>query len=261
MLVQGPGSSLFVPPAQISANADVPTRNYTLRGRSGEAGQLDAHGGLSLRKLVAIAGFDPDQVGFVTVPRADGTTAYLPGAYLSEPPPFPEGPALVWVDANSTHFFRPVIGPEDVNAGDNIAADGGEALPIGVHEGALLEVGASASQSAPDSGQAIRLSASASGALPGEQLSYQWSFGDGTGDEGKAVSHAFSGSGTFEVTVTVVGDRDSGGQSSPLAILVGDPPHAQVTGSTSKPGERHGGRPAGAGGGTGAGRGTGTGDG
>ena len=53
----------------------------------------------------------------------------------------------------------------------------------------------------------IRLDASASFDLDGEIVDYLWSFGDGTTDEGKIVSHAFSETGSqVEITLTVVDD-------------------------------------------------------
>src|SRR5262249_35425686 len=163
---------------------------------------------------ISLAGVDPDGIGYLTVPRADGTTAYLPSSDFADPPPFPEGPALVWVDVNSTHFFRPVLNSEEANAADNIASVGGEALQIGIHDGALLRVEGKASPASPDAKESVTFSASAERPLAGEKLSFRWSFGDGSSAEGATVRHAFQGTGTYQVTVAARGSMESGGESA-----------------------------------------------
>jgi hypothetical protein len=234
ILVERPGGATFVTPQQIKGKADVPPRTYTLRARPGEAGQQDTHGGLSARRLIELVGLDPDGIGYLTVARADGTTLYLPGADFSDPPPFPEGPALVWIDADSTHFFRPLLDAEDSNAADNVATAGGEALVVGVHDGALLQVQAGGAPTDPAPGRSVAFSASAGGALPGEQLSFRWDFGDGSAAEGAQASHAFMATGTYDVTVAVSGDRESGGVSAPVPVVVGDPPERGGAGASKR---------------------------
>lgn len=256
MLVSLPhGGSTFVGEGQIRSEADVtPARPYTLRAEQGEAGEQVSHAGLSVRRLVSLAGANPDDFGYLTVPRADGTTAYLAASDFAEPPPFAEGPALVWVDANSTHFFRPVLEPGEANAADNIATPGGEALQLGVHDGNLLKVVALASSRSPGVGEAVHLSATAGGALPAEAVAFQWRFGDGTSAAGAGADHSFAAAGTYEVTVTATGSEESGGESAPVQIVVGDPPQRARTGA----GPDAGAKPHGANGrGGGAGEGSG----
>jgi hypothetical protein len=255
------GGADFVGASQIAGGGDVAPRTYTLRARPGEPGEQITHGGLSVRGLLRIAGLDPDRIGFVTVPRADGTTAYLPGSDFAEPPPFPEGPALVWVDSNATHLFRPVLGPEDANAADNIATPGGEALALRVSDGALLSVRAEADPDKASVGQRVSFSAAASGALGGEAISYRWDFGEGAGAEGQRVSHAFEAPGSYEVAVTASGSRESGGVSEPLAIVVGNPPEAGGAGASPRHQSHSAGTPHGTSGRGGAGHGGGAGSG
>lgn len=195
-----------------------------MRAHPGEAGETFARHGVSLRRLVTLAGSDPGAIGYVVVPRPDGTSAYLPGADLAEPPPFENGlPVLVSADSGCIRFLRPATGPEDANAEDNFASCGAP-LTIGVRDGNVLTVRASASDSAPTAGETVRFEAVAEGAKPGEAISgYRWSFGDGTGGEGAVVTHAFAAEGSYKVTVVATGSAESGGEAVPLVIVVGSP--------------------------------------
>ena len=210
MVVNLPGSGQQLVSAEAIRGGSTSHGSYTLRARAGEAGQPETRPGMTVRAVIELAAGDPDASGFLTVPRADGSTAYLPLTDFSEPPPFPEGPALIAVDQASIRFFRPLFEPSnlnEVNAEDNIATTSGEALTIGIREGNLLTVQASASPSSADAGQVVRFGASASGAKEGESVSFRWSFGDGATAEGATVTHAFGGSGTYEARVTAVGSE------------------------------------------------------
>ena len=197
---------------------------YAVRARPGEAGESFTRLGVSLRRLVAESGADPEAIGYVVVPRPDGTDAYLPGADLAEPPPFEGGlPVLVSADSGCIRFLRPATGPEDANGEDNIASCGAS-LTIGVRDGNLLTVRASASDPTPDAAETVSFEATAEGAKAGETIEgYRWSFGDGTSAEGAAVAHAFTAAGSYKVTVTASGSEESGGESAPLTIVVGNP--------------------------------------
>jgi PKD domain len=247
VLVTGPGvTKQFIEASELAATAPGGTNGalpYTLRANPGEAGELINRGGMPVREVITKSGADPDTPGYFTVPRPDGTTAYLPGADLSEPPPFPQGPALISVDVNSTHFFRPVTAdPNDVNAEDNIATPAGEALTIGLHDGNILTVQAVAAPTSIQSGQAVQFYGGSSGGKSGEVISYRWSFGDGGSAEGPSVSHTFSGSGTYAVRVTATGSAESGGESGPVEVVVGNPPTTPKPGAAptkAKPKQKH----------------------
>lgn len=67
----------------------------------------------------------------------------------------------------------------------------------------------------------VAFDASGSSDPLGEQLSYQWSFGDGSNDKGAAVTHAYTATGTFTATLTV--STPSGRtSSSTVPITVAD---------------------------------------
>ena len=231
MLIGYPGAEVFISKGQIAEQADVPPTGYTLRSSPGTSGQVDTHSGLSVRKLIRIAGSNPDRLGFLTVPRPDGTTLYMPGSDFGASPPFPEGPVLVWVDSDSTHFFRPVLNAGDANAADNIATVSGAPLPIGLHAGNLLTVQAQASKTSVRTGEAVSLSADVNGERPGEDLSYRWTLGDGSSGGGRSTKHVFARQGSYRIFVSVTGSLDSGGESQPVTVVVGKPKKTGHTGS------------------------------
>ncbi|MBS1888951.1 MAG: PKD domain-containing protein [Actinobacteria bacterium] len=231
VLVSGPGGAQgFVTEAAIRAATPAESTIYLLRATAGEAGTPTPRRGMPVLAALEASGVPLAGAGYLTVPRPDGSAAYLPMADLAEPSPAFEGgkPALVSIDATSTRFFRPLIAanPNDVNATDNIATVSGEALALGVHRGDILEVHASASPPSTRSGTPVQLTATAAGGLPGESFAYAWNFGDGTGAAGAATSHTFTGSGTFTVRVTVTGTDESGGEAT-IPIVVGTPPTTQ----------------------------------
>ena len=236
------GRLAFIPLSQIRQEADVPETAYTLR--SAGSTQTNDHAGLSLRKLLVLAGANPDTVGFVSVKRPDGTTAFLQGRDLAEPSPFPEGPALVWVDGETSRFFRPVRNESDVNAADNIGTEPGQPLIVEVHGGPLLSVTATATPTDTTAGATVAFSAHATGEAQSSPLRYTWTFDDGTHGHGASVSHAYKLSGGYNAFVTVRGADDSGGASPTIHVVVGNPPKgpaARAGGGTTKRGAPGGG--------------------
>jgi len=91
-------------------------------------------------------------------------------------------------------------------------------------------------------GHPTQCNAEKSSAPPGQALTYEWSFGDGTPDgEGKLVNHTYAAEGSYTVTLTV---RDAKGESSSLSR----PVHIEHETTTSTPGS------GGSGGGSGGGQ-------
>lgn len=209
-----------------------------LRARPGETPQQNGCHGLPVQAALEQVGV-VEPFGFLTIPRPNGTTAYLPAPDFVEPTKVFEGqtPPLFYVDRPSTHFWRPPLlgDPNDVNAEDNIATVSGEALVVGVHYGQMLKVEVTASTTSTDAGSAVQFEASASGGPPEEEIAYRWTFGDGTVAEGPTPSHTFGGSGTYLVRVTAVGNEDSGGESGPVDIVVGNPPTTAQPGAAKTP--------------------------
>jgi PKD repeat protein len=217
----------------------VITEQFPVRARPGESPEATSHRGLpagvALREYAGVESF-----GYLTIPRPTGTVAYIPGSAFVEPtsPEFEGGLlALFSYNEGSTRFVRPAFAGDsgDVNAEDSIATVTGESLVVGVHEGAIVKVGASASTTSTDAGSAVGFTATASGGEPGERFSFEWRFGDGATATGESVSHTFTGSGVYEVRVVAVGTDESGGESGPLSVVVGNPPTAVQSGATPTP--------------------------
>lgn len=219
------------------ANGFTEGANYVLRSHPGEAGIEIAPPGVPVETAIAAAGQNLRDFGYLTVPRQNGTKAYVPAADFAEPSSVFEGgkPALLYADSGTVRFFRPVTSdPNDVNAEDNIVTVGGESLAIGLHHGQVLTVKGSASPSSTQSGQAVQFAASVEPDT-GEAITYHWSFGDGEIADGQSVSHTYTGSGTFEARVTATGSAESGGESDSVAVVVGKPPAAPQTGAAPTP--------------------------
>ena len=216
------GRASVVDEAELAASADVPALPYTIRSDDGST-RTETRGGVSIRTVIALAGGDPDTTSGVSVERPGGGEVTLAGPDLADPSPFPEGPALVWVQDGAAGFLRPVRDEADVNAPDLITGPAGGNLTVTVQSGALLEVLAGADDEKVKPGRRVRFWASASGVDPGERLTYRWHFDDGTEAEGENVRHAFRKPGRYRVYVTVSRGGRSGGASPVITITVGDP--------------------------------------
>jgi hypothetical protein len=235
----GPGVDFLVGAKTISVSgdeitgaADVQGATYTLKA-PGAPGQQIQLTGLSIHGLLELAGFDPDTIQSVQIAHPDGTETDLSQADISATPPFPEGPPLVLEKGSSTVFFRPITGPGDDNAADEVASPAGAPLDITVQISAQLTVTASATPSRAGVGQDVTFSAQAADLPPGAQATYDWSFGDGTTASGAVVSHAYAVIGQYAaaVNVTVAASLGSAGASQVLTVVVGNPRKAKVAGA------------------------------
>jgi PKD domain len=261
VVVHLPGQTVYISGDRIQQQADVPPTNYTLRSAAGS--ETDSHSGLSIRKLIALAGGNPDQLGFLRIQRPDGSFAFLTHADLADPPDFQEGPALVFMDGDTAHFFRPVRSDTDVNAADNVATVAGKPLVMSAHTGDLIAVKAKADPKTTKATQDVSFSATVSGPHRNDQLQYSWHFDDGTVGHGPNPTHAFAQEGGYNVFVTVAGDADSGGASDTIHVTVGKPPSGSgdQSGGGSTDENAPGGGPVSGGGGGNSGSGGGGGGG
>jgi hypothetical protein len=223
IVVRLAGTVRHFSPEEIDAAVDRPAGSYLLRAPGTIADPVAHPPALSMRRLVALAGGSPDALSFVSIERPNGTLAVLQRADLADPPPFPDGPPIVWMDAGGTRYLRPLRNRSDVNATDNIDITGGD-LAVRVHQGPLLDVRARADRRALPAGDPVTLSAEVIGSARGRGLRFEWTFGDGSRSSGPAVRHRYRSPGVYEAFVTVGGVDDSGGSSAPLLIRVGEPP-------------------------------------
>jgi hypothetical protein len=221
ILVRLPGGERHLSPEDVAAAVDRPAGTYLLRA-AGTSAEAVAHPpALSVRRLVTLAGASPDALTFVTIERPNGSLALLGRADLTDPPPFPDGPPIVWMDAGGARYLRPLRGPDDVNGADNVDITGGD-LVVRAHQGPLLVVSANADRRTVAAGAGVHLTAEiVSGAAPGQTFAFAWRFGDGAAASGPAVRHVFAAPGVYEAVVTVSGGDDSGGSSAPVRIRVG----------------------------------------
>lgn len=266
VVIHADGQDLTVTTGELENGYDVRDRDYALRSQDGhEEPLLHITAAASVRRVLDLAGVNPDSVGFVETRRGDGTYATLDRADVSSSPPFADGPPVVFVDGPSIRYLRPVRGQTDSNASDNLATQTGAPLELTVHSGNLLDVDATASDLEIDQGETVSFSATASGAADGESVSFAWDFDDGAVEPGASVTHSFTAEGTYEVIARATGDRDSAGTSALLRVIVGEPPPAEgglPGGGTGDDddlpdGHEHGDGPGGNGHGDGAGDGRG----
>jgi hypothetical protein len=208
--------------AALRGAADVPAGTVTLRSRPDGVDLIAHPPAVSLPRALELAGVAPAAVSFVAVQRPNGSSAVLHAPDLARPAPFPDGPPLIWLDADSVRFFRPVRDDADVNAADNIAT-AGEDLAVEVRQGPLLQVTLRVSPAAPCARERTRLEARVTGASPGSPLTVRWRFGDGTEARGAAVSHRWDAAGVYTLVASAEGTDDSAGASEPLVVRVGKP--------------------------------------
>jgi len=278
----GPGVTLFSPNrtqpatlsgAQISRFADVGPRRYTVRASPGAKGTRLTLRSMSIRGLLSLGGLNPDRIKFLTIGRADGSLLSLTRADIADPPPFPEGPALVTDDGGTTRFLRPVRDLDGTNAEDNIKTSNAGPLEIVVDGGGLLAVKAKVSRTKVRTGDTVTFSARVRFPPPGAQLTYRWDFGDGTSAVGQYVTHAYTLDGDMQAQVSVRGSGGSTARCSTTCggvaavdLRVGEPPKTPKasdsspgsgTGNPLAPGSSSGDGAAGQGG-SGAGAGTGS---
>jgi PKD domain len=216
---------------QISASADVHGTSYTLKAPGGHSQQIELTG-LSIGALLQLAGFDPQTIQSLQVSHPDGTQTDLTQAEIAGTA-FPEGPAIVLEKGSTTVFFRPITGPGDNNAPDEVASSSGEPIDFTVQISAQLKITASATPKRASVGQSVTFSAAAADLPPGADVTYDWSFGDGTTASGAQVTHAYSVIGQYAaaVTASVSASLGSAGASQVLTVVVGHPKKAKVAGA------------------------------
>jgi len=209
----------------------------------------------SIQALIGAAGPSPDSAIQVQVDRVSfpGSVTLTEADYGSKGSDFLEGPAVIWEhDPDNFFFFRPYRLPpfQDPNWQDYVQPPVGEPLTIHITAGAPLTVHVTQSVSHPAPGQAVRFTATSTGQVAGEQLSYVWSFADGfTSHTGPTIMHAFSMAGTYSGTVTVSGDHGSGG-SAVVHVVVGSKKGPPGPGNGHPGGGKQSGGPSGTHGGT-----------
>ena len=102
-------------------------------------------------------------------------------------------------------------------------ADATQVAQVAVFDAAAPTLAAVSVPSAGTAGQGVGMAAAATDRWSGTSLS--WSFGDGAGAAGGAVTHAFGSAGAFNVTVTATdGVGNATSATRPIAITPAPPP-------------------------------------
>ena len=195
--------------------ADLPAGTVTLRSDGGAEDVIAHPAAVSFGRVLELAGVAPAAMSFASVQRPNGSLLVL------RPPELAPAP-LVWLDADSVRFLRPVRDDADVNAADNIAT-ASEDLLVRVRQGPLLDVAVRIAPERPRAGERVRLEARVGGSAPGATLDVRWRFGDGTEASGAAVRHRWRRAGSYAVVASAEGDDDSGGASEPVVVVVDKP--------------------------------------
>jgi len=206
------GRTVVVTAEQLAATADVPETTYVV---DGVAQPLR---GTSVRAALALAGVDPDAISAVTA-SAGLALLQLTGPDVAAVPPFAEGPALVWVDAEGrTALLRPASASG--RAAQVIRSAPNAPLSATVEGATAAEVAIITNVERAEVGERVALMAQSSA----EDASYTWDFGDGTTARGEHVEHRFRRPGRYRVTVTAAG----AGASRPVVIIVDEPQRRTV---------------------------------
>lgn len=246
-------------------------RIVTIRGQDGDQ-HTERVGGATAATVLGVLRLAPEQVASLTVLRNDGSSVTLSSDELTNgftgDPRYPGAsiPATFDGEYNDTNarFFRPLRGPEDDNATDDVnpGIDQDLRLVIKTKNGTRkLAVSAQALPSKPKVGETVAFSARVEG---GGDLRYFWDFGDGgprTQTTQPEVTHAYAAAGSFQPTVSVLAPGGSGGADSTVRIEVGTPVDGGTASTPTPPapapaagsgGSGSGGGDAPSGGGTGA---------
>ncbi len=77
-------------------------------------------------------------------------------------------------------------------------------------------------------GDTIMFDGSGSSDPDGDNLSYQWDFGDGTTGTGVTPSHVYTSEGQFEVTLTVTDSHEASSTNTTSAVIDDSPPEIQI---------------------------------
>ena len=201
---------------QIVTGADVRDRTYTVDGTP------QTITGVSLREALVVSGVDPATSSGVTVHGAGGTRLQILEPELADPPPFPEGPVVLWTEGDVTKLLLPV-GGQQARASRVIASGRGEPLSLEPMASNVIAIGIATPGEGVTAKVGERLTFAAHGGGTGAgALEWRWDFGDGTTATGADVRHAFRAAGSYRVVLTA-----GGGTATVLVTVEDEKPEEQ----------------------------------
>ena len=157
-----------------------PIDDYPYQSPADPHGTTDIAGGVSITRLIQLAGADPAAVTRVEVTNpATGLPVVLIGEEVRQPSSFLDQLPAVFLDQTEAGFLRPLRTEDDMNADDAFTAPVGEELQVHVWSPSPLEVHARVSATTTTVGKPVTFFVTARGGVPGEVLKAHWRFGDG----------------------------------------------------------------------------------
>ena len=179
---------------------------FTQRTARGGTTTVPTERAISLQKLLDVAGV-PNPTRFVVLPQKGGGRFYAG-----------RGDRIAfWFNSSQNgqqgfNWFREFAGGNDVNKPD----EGIDLEEFEGHLGNELTVTLSADPEKVRAGESVDFKATVQKSVSGEELTYDWNFGDGNSTRTKtdSVSHEYDQKDEYPVSVVVTGDEDSRGEDA-----------------------------------------------
>jgi hypothetical protein len=208
-----------------------PIADYPFQSPTDPQGTTDVESGVSVTRLIRLAGADPANVTSVEIINpATGLPVVLTQGEVRKPSTFLDGLPAVFLDQTEAGFLRPLRTEDDMNTDDAFIAPAGEALQVHISSPPPLEVHARVSATATRVGRPLTFFVTATGGAEGEVLTARWNFGDGQTARVPlgATPHVYRHPGVHRgITVTVHGDLGSGGSANIAKVTVKRRPTAE----------------------------------
>jgi PKD repeat protein len=220
-------SGTGVAPSHTYTAAGIYTLSLTVTDNLGATGSDTATVTITNRPPTANAG--PDQIGTVGVPvNFGGSGSDADGVIASYAWNFGDGARAS--GASVAHAYASAgtyTATLTVTDNNGATASDTAAVTIGTAANKPPVASAGADQSAQTL-VALTFNGSGSSDPDGTIASYAWNFGDGATASGVSVTHAFSSSGTYTVTLTVTDNQGAIGTDTAVATIMNRPPVANA---------------------------------
>lgn len=201
-----------------------PIDDYPFQSLTDPDGTTDVVSGLSVTRLIQLAGADPATVTQVEITNPNtGLPVVLTQAEVRQPSSFLDELPAVFLDQTEAGFLRPLRAEDDMNADDAFTAPPGEALQVHITSPEPLAVHARVSSTTTTVGRPVTFFVTATGGQPGEVFKAHWRFGDGQRAKVPlgATPHVYRHARVHRgITVTVRGDLGSGGSATIAKVTV-----------------------------------------
>ena len=224
------GGAIMLSGPEVDAARDVPLDTPATTRRADGSAFTDGQGGTSLATLAQLAHVPAQFVQEMGIARASATGSVVVtgdevrNGFSGDPVGAPRLATVYTGYGHGAHFFRPLRGDGDVNAGDVVdtSNDADLTVDLTTTNAAVRQVVATADAVTLDPGQPGAFSVHVEQPPADVSFTFSWDFGDGNGGSGPTPTHAFA-AGHYRVMATAVGDDGSSGVSAPIDVQVGAP--------------------------------------